>query len=91
MKNKFPKFLVISLLATFGIVACDDIEARPNADGNSDTTQVISFKDREVFGNTYESINNLIHGTLNDQVLNEILNVYAVNMIAPFNRNAAKI
>jgi len=91
MNKKFPKFLAVSLLAAFGVVACDDIEARPNKNGNGDDVQVIKFKDVDVYGNNYQSVNDNIHGTITEATLDSLLNTYATRMVGAFNRNAAKI
>lgn len=90
MQNKkFGKYLAVSVLVACGLCACDDIEARPVANG--DDVTMLAFKEGvEVYGNNYESINDGYHGDVAAKSLDDILYTYAINVVGAYNSTIAK-
>ena len=84
--KKIGKFLAVSCLLACGLSACDDIEARPSK--NSDTNTLLAFKD-EVFDNNYKSLNDSYHGSIASQTLDNVLYTYAINVVGAYDATIA--
>ena len=84
--KKFGKFLAVSCLVACGLVACDDIEARPST--NSDTKTLLAFTN-EIYDNNYKSLNDSYHGNIAAQTLDNVLYTYAINVVGAYDATIA--
>ena len=88
MSNNVKKILVVALLSTMGLVACNDnIQAKP---GNYDE-KIVSFTDSndEIYHNLVSIIDDAYRdGSLSSAVLDKVLYQYSVSVFGRYNRIA---
>ena len=83
--KKITKVLALSVLGLFALTACDDIVAKPNNYEEPLVTTPSSFSE-EIHNNIASVVYDSLHDNgIGTDVLDQVLYLYAVNAIGPYN------